>query len=423
MKALISSLVVLFIISFCSNLFSQSGWVKQNSFTIQPLKGLYFMNDNTGWTVGDSGVICKTTNAGTNWVKSTYIEGGTLVSVYFWDENLGLIGGYIDTVSNGFIIRTTDGGASWSKRIFWYVPYGIASLGGDTAWICYRQGVQLSFDRGNHWNFGSAFGGNNLVLHSIHFINNLTGWTCGRVFGDLAYVYKSTDGGVHWFNQFNTLRRDLFYSVYPADEQTVFVTSIRGEIYKTSNGGDTWEPTLSGVSAPLYGVNFPDIVTGYTCGGNNIIMKTTTSGSAWNFQLLPPEVKPGTAFYSVSFRSANLGWAVGDNGTIIKTSNGGEPIGINPIANIVPDNYELYQNYPNPFNPVTTIEFDIMKPSFARLTVYDITGEEITTLANQYLNTGKYKVSFSASAVSSGTYYYRLTAGEFTETKKLVLLK
>ncbi len=91
----------------------------------------------------------------------------------------------------------------------------------------------------------------------------------------------------------------------------------------------------------------------------------------------------------------------------------------------VPDNFKLYQNYPNPFNPSTTINYSIPKRSFVLLKVYDILGNEIATLVNGEENAGNYSVQFNSGInhLASGIYFYKLQAGEFTATKKLILLK
>lgn len=89
----------------------------------------------------------------------------------------------------------------------------------------------------------------------------------------------------------------------------------------------------------------------------------------------------------------------------------------------IPNTYSLMQNYPNPFNPSTKIQFNLPKTSFTRLTVYDILGKEVATLVNAELNSGRHEVEFNASKLSSGIYFYRLTSGTFTDSKKFVLLK
>jgi Secretion system C-terminal sorting domain len=90
---------------------------------------------------------------------------------------------------------------------------------------------------------------------------------------------------------------------------------------------------------------------------------------------------------------------------------------------IAPVKYKLEQNYPNPFNPSTTISYQLVKNSDVLLTIYDVTGREIKILVNSYQGAGKYNVVFDASRLSSGIYFYKLTTRDFSETRKMVLLK
>jgi hypothetical protein len=88
-----------------------------------------------------------------------------------------------------------------------------------------------------------------------------------------------------------------------------------------------------------------------------------------------------------------------------------------------PVSYNLSQNYPNPFNPATKINFSIPKGEFVSLKVYDILGREVSTLVNKQMTVGTYSIDFDASKLSSGVYFYRLDAGSFTQTKKMIVQK
>lgn len=108
------------------------------------------------------------------------------------------------------------------------------------------------------------------------------------------------------------------------------------------------------------------------------------------------------------------GWGIRINNSVT---------GNNQAGNQSPAKFSLYQNYPNPFNPVTTIKYDIAKGSDVKLTVYDMLGREVSTLVNDFINAGTYEVNFDASGFSSGTYFYKIQAGDFTEIKKMVIIK
>ncbi len=98
------------------------------------------------------------------------------------------------------------------------------------------------------------------------------------------------------------------------------------------------------------------------------------------------------------------------------------PTGINdPVEYTI--EYRLYQNYPNPFNPITNIKFSLRKSSDAKIIVFDIVGKEVEVLVNQQFQPGSYEVDWNASNYPSGVYFYRLTAGDFAGTKKMILIK
>ena len=85
--------------------------------------------------------------------------------------------------------------------------------------------------------------------------------------------------------------------------------------------------------------------------------------------------------------------------------------------------YELGQNFPNPFNPVTTMEFTLPRPEYTTLKIYNILGAEVATLVSDKLQAGQHKYTFDGSSLASGLYYYAVTAGEFRDVKKMVLLR
>jgi uncharacterized delta-60 repeat protein len=106
--------------------------------------------------------------------------------------------------------------------------------------------------------------------------------------------------------------------------------------------------------------------------------------------------------------------------TMIQTR--GETIEITNTE-VISENFALHQNYPNPFNPTTVIKYDIAKSSNVKLAVYDIAGREVATLVDGFVNAGKYEAVFTSNNLSSGVYFYLLTAGDFRDVKKMTLVK
>ncbi len=102
----------------------------------------------------------------------------------------------------------------------------------------------------------------------------------------------------------------------------------------------------------------------------------------------------------------------------------GNPVSVeNDNDSNLPADYSLAQNYPNPFNPTTSIQYAVASLQFVSLKIYDVLGSEIATLVNEEKPAGNYDVEFNASSLPSGVYFYKLQAGSFVETKKMVLLK
>ena len=97
--------------------------------------------------------------------------------------------------------------------------------------------------------------------------------------------------------------------------------------------------------------------------------------------------------------------------------------GITEQSKTIPKSFSLSQNYPNPFNPSTVINYALPKESFVTIKVYDLLGREVKTLVNENKSAGSYSINFNSANLSSGIYFYSMTAGDFVHTKKLILLK
>ena len=98
-------------------------------------------------------------------------------------------------------------------------------------------------------------------------------------------------------------------------------------------------------------------------------------------------------------------------------------ISVEQVSSEIPLSYGLLQNYPNPFNPKTTIQFSVPSASFVVLKVFNSLGTEIEVLLNEYLSPGDYRIHWTPNDIPSGIYFYRLGSPEFTETRKLILLR
>jgi hypothetical protein len=147
----------------------------------------------------------------------------------------------------------------------------------------------------------------------------------------------------------------------------------------------------------------------------SIVLQTTPSPfySAMS-GVIPSTTNRDTVF--VRYQSEDYIWS-----SWFKTE--GTVVSVDDRPTEIPKEYALYQNYPNPFNPTSIIRYDLPKSSFVTLKVYDVLGTEVSTLVNERQEPGVHQMSWQASGFASGVYFYRLQAGSFVETKKLILLR
>jgi hypothetical protein len=220
--------------------------------------------------------------------------------------------------------------------------------------------------------------------------------------------------------------------IYPSiNESNLF-------LIKTDFDGDTiWtkEYSNSGGSAVIESIDGNYIIGGIETGpgfrANNFIMAINTNGdSLWSV---------GWAADTSSFYSIKKGALrqTSDGGYIVMSNQSGgytfydieltkfsaEPINIQNNLPNIPYITTLSHNYPNPFNPFTTIQYSIKERSSVELILYDILGREVEVLVNQEQDVGQYKINLIANGLASGVYFYRLQAGSFVETKKMILMK
>ncbi len=160
-------------------------------------------------------------------------------------------------------------------------------------------------------------------------------------------------------------------------------------------------------------VNTTNITSGFT---NRTIV--TQSNLATN------QIAPCVTSYMYNGTSEGVGVIYSGDGPTDVWYNGSDILtGWQKISVEIPSDFILSQNYPNPFNPITKISFDLPKDEYVTLKVYDMTGKEVGSLINGNLNAGKYKVVFDAKQLTSGIYFYRIMAGNFSDVKKMILIK
>ncbi|NOS84462.1 MAG: T9SS type A sorting domain-containing protein [Ignavibacteria bacterium] len=352
---------------------SGNNWIELQSGYLKNLNSLYFADINTGFAAGDSGLVIKTSNGGLNWVSQISGTNKNLLSVFFTNSNTGYATGGERNNGQGVIIKTTNGGDNWF--------------------------TQLS---GSSMNFTSLF-----------FHNSDSGFAVTN-----SNLYKTTNGGVNW----NAIAGPEGYDIHFTNNLTGYAMGSNPNVYKTTNGGNNWFIVSTGYNNAYFGIQFFGDF-GIAAGNLGRILKTTNGGVNWTEI---PRITENQ-LRSVHFIDANTGYIAGYHGAILKTTNGGLSF-LQANNEIIHKSYLLHQNYPNPFNPTTKIKFEVPinhagRLSNVKLIVFDMQGKEIAKLLDEELSAGVYEVSFDGSLLSSGVYFYKIETDNFSETKKMILVK
>jgi len=359
------------------------------------------------------------------------------------------------------VLVSTNGTNSWQTiELFSFGITHLQFLNSLTGYLLDYQTNEIKLRRTNNsglsWSVVTTLYVGTGNYKKLYFINSNTGFIW-----DSYPPRKTTNGGVNWIDA--TFSPVTGYSeICFVNTDTGFINGTNASvncIAKTTNIGINWN--ITEITSFCIKIRFADINTGYAMCNNSLLLKTTNCGANWNvIPILPPEIlisisvvnqfvcyiltqsgkilkttnggtnftiqtlpQSGVSFREVEFASVTSGVVLCSGGKIMKTTSGGEILGIQTVSNIIPKEFNVSQNYPNPFNPATQINFDVPERTYVDLVVYDQLGREVETLVNEQLSAGSYKYEWNAVDYPSGVYFYKLQAGDFAETKKMILIK
>jgi hypothetical protein len=451
--------------------FGNELWVKRYS---GPLSGSYVANDiitdDSGnvYITGTISTIKYDRNGNLIWLSqmsefsageriildqfNNIIVAGTslndYITIYFdingellWQQLYNGTGNFRDEFSDmvidskGDIIVTGQShgiGTHWDYATIKY------SIEGDSLWVRRYNGPC------------SSFPGDYAFAVTVDDENNVyvTGWSdginCNAQCFTIAY---SPTGDILWEHRYPGIGYagyDVLYS-----EEYIYVVARSGGIEDVllkydKQGNLIWNRSY--ISDHLFATIPPGLATDAegniylrTINWNNselrsnfVLLKYNTDGTMlWEYNY--PGYGTSTANAANDFvidvdgniylTGSSQGWVCPGGGLdylTIKVSQ--DKVGVNPNSEIISD-YHLFQNYPNPFNPFTTIKFSLPIKEFVTLKIYDLLGKEVRTLLTEERHAGTHSLIFDAEGMPSGIYYYRLTSGKFTQTRKLILLR
>jgi len=309
------------------------------------------------------------------------------------------------TTTNPLLAQWVQTNGPYGGTVLSFASSGIYLFAGTSG-----GGVFLSFNNGTNWaavnNGLTNTGVSALAVNGI----NLFAGTGGGVF-------LSTNNGTNWTAVNNGLTNFNVRAL--AVSGTNLFAGTDGGVFLSTNNGTSWTAASTGLtntSVYALAVSGTNLFAGTFSGGVFLSTNNGTSWTAVNTGLTNPNVN-----------------ALAISGTNIFAGTSGGGVWRRPLSEMItsvqllpgelPAAFRLEQNYPNPFNPTTTISFSLPSKSFVSLKVFDALGREVSVLLFEALPAGTYARQWDATTQPSGVYFYRLQAGSFTETKKLVLLR
>jgi photosystem II stability/assembly factor-like uncharacterized protein len=407
-------------------------WYQQSFPSGEGLFQVRFVNASTGWILGGLGHIYKTTDSGLTWIEQEMWDGG-VGALYALNENTVFYSRWFSNTDGHSIRRSTDGGSSWET---------VDTLWGDHAWyndfmfpndnIGFVVGetdtgsgrlflIRRTTDAGETWNPIWMSEHENFGLDGVSFADASNGWVCSYA----GSLFGTTDGGDTWTRissfdpPMDAPMRDLAFTT-PDSGWVVGGIAGNQTIARTTDGGLTWEYSGTPNGSSLREIQMMNSQQGWFVGSVNLppyVAGTTDGGATWEQQ---DQVPANFGFESISMVDEFLGWVVGADGALYMTTNGGVTW-VAPVE--IPSTARIEQNYPNPFNAQTRISYAVGSLQSVVLNVYDVLGREIATLVNEPQHAGSHSFTWDAAGLPSGVYYYRLHAGSYVETRKLVLLR
>lgn len=422
---------------------AQGTWSRIEVPTQQFLETVFFTDSLSGWASGDSGTIIHTSDGGTTWSLQNSGTKDEITSLFFLDSNRGWASAINYSVSpfGTLLLKTMNGGINWTgiqypdSDIFITCILFRDSLNG---WMGGRQNALVrTTDGGATWTQAVidtsvlAF----FPVLSIKFYNDKYGYACGGSFDIAGVIWRTENGGDTW--------DAMDPSEAPPDEihelhifDSLHVIGAGGDpdygggvgMIRTSDGGLTWKNQPLGMPGNAFDIDFRNNYEAWSpLGPRRTLIYSLDAGVTWT-EIAAPD---SAAIFKMTFPDSLHGWAVGRYGAVLKYKPPPSG-GINPGPVADPDAVILYQNNPNPFSFSTKIRFRIPEElGQVQLTVKvsNILGFDVATLVDGEFPPGNHEATFNSMNLPDGIYFYRLVANASGKAipgagpRKMILMK
>ncbi len=421
----------------------QYGWVKVADPTDHPATAIEFADSLNGWmgVINENAdrAIMKTSDGGHSWQPQIAPLALNVRSISFVDALQGWIVGDLGNAF-GYIINTTDGGRTWieQRNILHHLYLSgnaqtqqqAVAVGRLDSFLVRTGLVARTTNGGARWQEQRLL----KRIDKVTFIDTCHGWATAFE-GDSSRVIHTSDCGLTWIIQrYDVLEVSGLSGIS-------FVDSLRGWaisgleypwLLRTTNGGQTWEkfykfPFDGGGGIKFNDVCFVDSLNGWLFGAKWVpgyrpaIYRTLDGGRSWYLEFVDIGTPDLCGVLDGVVLDQHHAWGIAEVGavykyglvTAVKEHNSARP----------PLGFSLAQNFPNPFNASTSIAYTLPKRTQVELRVYDVLGKKVKTVISEVQVPGTYTIQFESSDLPSGLYRYTLKAGDFEETKSMLLLK
>ena len=398
---------------------SVAQWIPLNEPAYHaPIYDLLVSDTNLFAGCGDS--VYLTTDNGTSWSSVFSLEGYIVYSLVISDTNMFIGTTNTEVWTDGGVFLLPINGFTWTNVSSDLPKNSIRALAVmDTNLFAgsYGGGAFRSTNNGTSWTpINNGLMDTTVNTFTVSGKNLFAGCEHG--------IYRSANNGASWTAADNGLTAPYVRSLFVSDTN-IYAGTWGGGVFLSTNNGTTWNEINSGMPVNTSVYDFAVYGNNLFAASDSGVFRSTNNGSKWtnvSDGLPTPSQKSSRRVYSLAVCGTDL-FAGTYTNNVYRRPLSELITSVDPSSLQVPKDYNLLQNYPNPFNPSTNFEFRIAESGFVSLKVFDMTGREVATIVSKELKAGEYIKQWNAGHLASGVYFYRLQAGSFSQTRKLLLLK
>ncbi|MGE5457999.1 MAG: T9SS type A sorting domain-containing protein, partial [Methanococcaceae archaeon] len=402
---------------FKSSDFGSSWFPVNNGLTAANCLDVEFDKDSVLYTASWSNGLQKSSDFGKTW---SVINNG-LTNSYCYSIASDYNGGLIAGTEQG-TFRSYNNGDNWEKINNWFSYFLFTDSQKKIYSSRLSMGMYRTTDLGNTWTkFDNGFDDGYVLGFAEDSSHNIYTSTP-------TSIYKTTDDGLTWTKVHQSSSDYYIQSLAISPSGSIFASVKFQGIIRSTDNGSTWQLVKSdignkgrcSIAINSKGEIFAGLSTAdnyYLSENGKKFYSSNNNGDDWSditSNLLMTEVQD-----IYIDKNDNMYLATDES---VWRNNPDYPVNVKEEIKHE-FNYSLEQNYPNPFNPSTSIKYFIKQREFVTLDIYDVLGNKITSLLNEEKDAGVYEVNWNASKFSSGVYFYKLKAGGFIETRKMILIK